>query len=697
MASPSKTSPSELLASVKSTKQVSELMNLWQQARNQPDLNDTVLISFAKKALGMGDLILASEVFARAKLESDIDGAKHRRFPRSPELAQVEARALLEMRHLQQAREILLNLVDPDASHWSTYVERTDPDTLSLLGRTFKDEYFAFRDKPQNHSAAESSWIQAVHYYRRAYDENLKAVEKPEGEKRERRGAGWGDVYYPAVNLATLYLFHGDTDSAVAFAEKVEQACEHERKKESWNLASQAEAALIRGDLCRAEAMYSSFAEFEDKPSVRDLASARRQARRILRHLGHAPSRLDSIFKVPPLLVFAGHMIDPDSGNALPRFAPEGIDQVREELSALLSQEICAETGAICYCSAAAGSDLLFLDLVRRYGAEVHILLSSPPEQFKAESVTSRHPQALWSRLFDEAIQHAASITISSPHHPIESSITYDLAMRHMCGNALRRAEQLDLEIKVLSVCENSPVAMGKGGTADFLEFWHGCDQAEILPPIHPPYSPRSETNDYRRIEIPHPNPNSVQAIRSVLFADIAGFSKLQESDLPDYVRNFMGAVSQLIDWAAARSAAPITTNTWGDAIYMVFEHSLDAAEFALKLLETLSTDEVLPSGADGIRIALNTGTVFPIIDPITRQFTFTGRHVTLAARLEPITPANEIYATETYAALSAFEKGNPSQTNRWQGIHAQLVGTRKLAKEYGEQNVYRIYRSDPK
>jgi len=54
------------------------------------------------------------------------------------------------------------------------------------------------------------------------------------------------------------------------------------------------------------------------------------------------------------------------------------------------------------------------------------------------------------------------------------------------------------------------------------------------------------------------------------------------------------------------------------------------------------------------LRIALHAGPVYEFRDPITRDRTYGGSHVNRAARIEPITPSGQVYASEAFAALSA-------------------------------------------
>ena len=66
-----------------------------------------------------------------------------------------------------------------------------------------------------------------------------------------------------------------------------------------------------------------------------------------------------------------------------------------------------------------------------------------------------------------------------------------------------------------------------------------------------------------------------------MLFADIVGYSKLSELVIPEFVSVFLESVSRL---AANSPHAPRHVNTWGDAVYAVFDFARDAGCFALEL-----------------------------------------------------------------------------------------------------------------
>jgi class 3 adenylate cyclase len=46
------------------------------------------------------------------------------------------------------------------------------------------------------------------------------------------------------------------------------------------------------------------------------------------------------------------------------------------------------------------------------------------------------------------------------------------------------------------------------------------------------------------------------------------------------------------------------------------------------------------------LRIGLHAGPVYSCIDPVTQRTNYIGAHVSRAARIEPITPVGQVYAS---------------------------------------------------
>jgi class 3 adenylate cyclase len=123
--------------------------------------------------------------------------------------------------------------------------------------------------------------------------------------------------------------------------------------------------------------------------------------------------------------------------------------------------------------------------------------------------------------------------------------------------------------------------------------------------------------------------------------------------------------------------------------LYFVFSEVDVAGNFALELAdlvaETKWEEKGLGSGLS-VRIALHAGPVYEFDEPITGQRTYGGTHVSRAARLEPITPPGQVYATEAFAALAAAQHAR--------GFTCDYVGQTPMAKGYGTLPIYHVRQS---
>jgi class 3 adenylate cyclase len=173
--------------------------------------------------------------------------------------------------------------------------------------------------------------------------------------------------------------------------------------------------------------------------------------------------------------------------------------------------------------------------------------------------------------------------------------------------------------------------------------------------------------------------------MRSLLFADAVGYSRLTEDQIPRYVERFLGAVAQLNRRTAHRFEH---VETAGDGLYLVFANAPDAARYALELNELASARDWasmgLPEEFD-LRIALHAGPVYCGRDPVTGGALFTGPHTSRAARIEPITPPGQVYASAAFAAVAAASGADD--------LHLRYVGRLPLAKGAGQMALYHVER----
>jgi class 3 adenylate cyclase len=118
----------------------------------------------------------------------------------------------------------------------------------------------------------------------------------------------------------------------------------------------------------------------------------------------------------------------------------------------------------------------------------------------------------------------------------------------------------------------------------------------------------------------------------------------------------------------------------------MVFGSVRDAGHYALELSNLVTgTDWAargLPNGLN-IRIALHCGPVYCGRNPVTGSPLYTGPHTSRTARIEPVTPPGQVYASSAFAAVAASMAVD--------GLSMQYVGRMPLAKGYGLLGLYHL------
>lgn len=169
----------------------------------------------------------------------------------------------------------------------------------------------------------------------------------------------------------------------------------------------------------------------------------------------------------------------------------------------------------------------------------------------------------------------------------------------------------------------------------------------------------------------------------ALIFADFAGFSRLPDTDLPAFWNVLMPAIAQAL---APHSRTILLQQTWGDALYLVLDAARPAALAALDILETLNrVRSQLSGGLSSIklRLSIHFAPVFSGWDPIGLNKLYYGSHVSLAARIEPVTPPGTIYVSEALAAQLALEG--------LEGFELTYAGEVDLAKGYGRTRAFHL------
>ena len=520
-------------------------------------------------------------------------------------------------------------------------------DLWSLAGRIAKDRYAAQRttasDVAQSHAAI------ALAHYRRAFDA--------------------GGAYYPAVNAATMAMLLGRREDSRRLAEQALAACERDAGPEHWRHASRGEALLLLGRVDEARAAYD-LARDAARGSFGDVASMRRQL--LLIGTAEAQSLLERL-PAPVVIAFAGHMIDHPERSS-PRFPAALEPRVADALRA----RIAGIGPAIGFSQAACGADILFLEAMQDAGMQTHVVLPCATRDFLASSV--EFAGASWVERFEAVMARATSRLLATDEPLLGDHVLFAHASKLIHGMAVLRASELQAEPLLLTVRDHGGV-LHQGGTASTVDEWTKAKR-------------RVETIDLATLRGSPPGVNGdrmpaapvVQGgrtLRTLLFADIKGFSRIPEQFTPRFADLFLGICKRLLDGLEHKA---VDANTRGDGIFVVFDRPVDAAAFAVRLQRELAeidwTSLSLPADTRA-RIGLHTGPVFKTYDPVMGKPTFYGTHVNLTARLEPIVQPGHIFATEAFAATLVADGGQPFQCH--------YIGEMPLAKRFGDARLYRL------
>ena len=611
----------------------------------------------AESLLHIGEPLLAYNVIKQALTDQ----------PGNIRLRQLKGLALARSGALRRANEELASLRDEGF---------TDGETLGLLARTHKDLALAAADS----ASREQHFGAAFEIYATGYNES-------------RRCGAVADAYYTGINAATMSFLRGDIERAHEIAADVENLCQiaisesNEGAEAYWPQATLAEAALILGNERAARERYAVATTLAGG-RYGDLSSTRHQARLLLEHQGASTAWLDDVMRMPPVLVFTGHMIDAP-GRPRQRFPAQMESEVRASILAKLQQ-----LGPVAaYGSAACGADILCLECMLELGGELHIVLPFPAEQFRAESVDFQ-PDGRWGERFEHLLKCANEVLVIGERPPLGGTSTFEYANLIMTGLARLRAQMLDTDLQGLAVWDGA-AASGEGGTGSLVSMW----QSSGVPLQHIPLS--DDAASVNQVEVDGAEnaaglPTKVAGqwafeykIKAMLFADAVGYSRLSEDQIPLFIEHYVGTIAEFNERISYKA---LHIETAGDGMYLVFDDPGAAAHYALGLSELINSYDWQSFGlpADiSARIGLHCGPVFTGIDPITDTPLYTGIHTNRTARIEPITPPGQVYASSAFAAVAAA-RGS-------EGLRFSYIGRTQLAKDYGVQPLYHVKRSDPK
>jgi len=310
-------------------------------------------------------------------------------------------------------------------------------ETLGLLGGRYKKKYDKTGDEK---------------FLRSAYRAYQKAFEVTRDS-------------YPGINAAALALRLRELDISREYARQVLAALEQTPADEmdNWKLATVGEAYLLLRNLDSAKIWYQK--AVDKKPSAQaDLSVMREQARKNLANLSLDPTILDTILQLPRIAAFTGHMLDAPGRNP-ERFPEKKAPLVQEAIR----NKLRIHNIGYGFCSAARGSDVLFIEELLARDGHATVFLPFPIDDFARTSVGFG-----WNGRY-KAVLHDDRVTLkilaeSLPHEDRQSE-AYELCNATIQKAAIEKAQSLGEKPLLLAVWDGKP-GDGKGGTADAVQAW---------------------------------------------------------------------------------------------------------------------------------------------------------------------------------------------------------------------------------
>lgn len=528
--------------------------------------------------------------------------------------------------------------------------------------------------------------------------------------------------YWLGVNALALATCLGRSDYVRLHIDAVRSDCLKATKPDEtpdfWTLATVAELDLI--DLITSKDvgpedisnMLSSYARAEEQcETLQQRKSARKNTSLLLDHLEkREPERAKALRtainkKLRParIALFSGHRIDAPN-RPTPRFPSDRIETCQQALGDF----IAAEHIDVGYSSAANGGDLIFIDELLKRHRGAHIILPFAEEQFRNTTLAvGGEGEDQWTDRFDRLVSgeregavlwHASQSTVDAAG----MDPYYAHTNRVILGMGRLKAKELDGELVALAVMEPSE-DRSIGGTYAAVSEWRkqhipnvtwspmsgewrdGSKDLPLTPEEDEALHRQSLTDSLEGYD----SSRAFVVNRTLLFADVMGFSGFSDSQVAAFCEGVLGGVNELVETS---ESPPVELNTWGDGLFMVFENAVAGANFALRLCELMKI-----GNRDGrwgryglpeelfMRVSLHSSPVRQLQNPLTLKASHWGHNVSIAARIEPITPPNQVYGTASTAALIAAEGASH--------LAADFVGMVPLAKAFGTLELFRIHR----
>ena len=470
------------------------------------------------------------------------------------------------------------------------------------------------------------------------------------------------DGYFSGINAATTSFLAGDINEAGELAAAIGRRPDIVEPQDYYAAASGAEAMLVRGEVEEATAAFAAARRRPDaSPGM--VASTARQIALIASQLSISKERcqaLLSAIRPTPVIHFCGHMF---------RAGWEHEEEIATSIRAILDEADVL----VAYGPLACGADILIAEAVLERGGELHVVLPFAEEDFLRTSVCVGGPE--WLPRYQKARDAASEVIFATQMRCISDDQQFAYCSKLVMGLTQLRANVMQAETFQLAVWDGV-TSSGIAGTAADVALWKdqgGVSRTIPVPRDRPPLGSVSVVEQHSKVN---------WALRSMLFADFAGFSRLDEDRLSQFLGVVMGRIAAVLD---RHSSAVLCRNSWGDAVFAVITSPSQAAEIAMEIQSELDSELLQSIGLPaegGMRISLHHGPIFEHFDAVQNATTYYGTEVTVAARIEPRVPVGAIYTTQPFAAMIESHRND---------YHFEYVGKMDLAKNYGVRTLYRL------
>lgn len=449
---------------------------------------------------------------------------------------------------------------------------------------------------------------------------------------------------YSGINTAAMYLVAGDKNTAHSTAQQIKTALRSITPMPGvdayYHMATVAETWLILGDLKRAEQSLGDAIPL-DPHNFEAHASTLKQFDMLLTAAGQDNSWLAQ-YRPPKSLHFAGHLFEVDAAgsDSDTGMTHAGTKVLEQTVKAwLVDNAVGAAYGAL-----AAGSDILIAEQVLALGIELHVIQPCPHVLFAEKSL--RPFGTGWQDRFEACIEKATSVRFVSQDTSLCDELTLAFASETAMGLAALRAQRLATSAEQLLIWDGVTEA-GTSNTARDALLWRASGRRQHVIPF--PFKRNPGPTQQSQVK-------RDRHLKAMLFADVQGYSRLSERQVPVFVERVLGALAGV---CTSSTYPPTYCNTWGDGLFLVFDSVAAAAAGAVCLQTTFRSIDLERLGLPqdlALRVGGHYGPAHLLTDPVMGQDGYFGREVTVAARIEPVTAPGSIFVSETFACALAAE-----------------------------------------